>query len=107
MSTLSTGFPISERLSQLVEKDFVCDARYILVVEKEAIFYRLCEDKIFNLLPLVIICGRGFPDIATRKLLNAIATKFSLPVIGLFDYNCGGLGVWIAYKFGSRNGLRY
>jgi len=82
MSTLSTGFPISERLSQLVEKDFVCDARYILVVEKEAIFYRLCEDKIFNLLPLVIICGRGFPDIATRKLLNAIATKFSLPVIG-------------------------
>jgi meiotic recombination protein SPO11 len=41
-------------------------ARFILVVEKDAVFQRLVEDRLFDELPCVIITGRGMPDIASR-----------------------------------------
>jgi meiotic recombination protein SPO11 len=36
------------------------------VVEKDAIFQRLVEDRLFEALPCVLITGRGMPDIASR-----------------------------------------
>jgi hypothetical protein len=44
-------------------------ARFILVVEKDAIFQRLVEDRLFEALPCVLITGRGMPDIASRWAL--------------------------------------
>jgi hypothetical protein len=41
-------------------------ARFILVVEKDAIFQRLVEDRLFDAVPCVLITGRGMPDIASR-----------------------------------------
>jgi hypothetical protein len=41
-------------------------ARFILVVEKDAIFQRLVEDRLFEALPCILITGRGMPDIASR-----------------------------------------
>ncbi|CBK23594.2 uncharacterized protein [Blastocystis hominis] len=53
------------------------DAQFILVVEKDGIFKRLYEDRFFDILPCVIITGRGFPDIATRAFTHFLAVFFS------------------------------
>lgn len=52
------------------------DVRCILVIEKEGIFHRLCEDKFHIRYPCVLVCGCGFPDIATRALVSMLSRKF-------------------------------
>jgi DNA topoisomerase VI subunit A len=44
-------------------------ARYILVVEKDAVFQRLVEDRLHERLPLVLVTAKGNPDLATRAFL--------------------------------------
>eukprot|EP00775_Hariotina_reticulata_P005622 gene5622-5861_t len=90
-------------------------ARFILVVEKDAIFQRLVEDRLFDELPCVIITGRGMPDIASRAFLAALVRASSsqvsagdgggrrsalIPVLGLVDWNPAGVAILLSYKFG-------
>jgi hypothetical protein len=44
-------------------------ARYILVIEKDAIFQRLAEDRLHERLPLVLVTAKGNPDLATRAFI--------------------------------------
>ncbi len=76
-------------------------ARYVLVVEKQAVFARLCEDRIWQRLPVVLLCGCGVPDLSTRMLAHRIVTQLRLPVLGLFDWNPGGVAVWSVWRRGS------
>ena len=46
------------------------DAEFILLIEKDAAFMRLAEDRFYNTYPCVIISGKGQPDVATRLFLN-------------------------------------
>ncbi|PRP84885.1 meiotic recombination protein SPO11-2 [Planoprotostelium fungivorum] len=98
-----TGIPIANDLEWIDE--CTTDARYILIVEKESVFDRLCEDRIWASIPLIVICGRGFPDMATRKLVVRLSHKFHLTLLGLFDYNVGGYLVLQAYTNRSMNVL--
>jgi meiotic recombination protein SPO11 len=106
------------------------DARFIIVVEKDAVFQRLAEDRVFDTLPCILITAstatvpinlaqvdtsnqkahcaetEGFPDMATRGLLKRLHEELRLPVVGLFDWNPGGMGVYITYRYGSvKSGL--
>mmetsp|Transcript_11922 Transcript_11922/g.18026 ORF Transcript_11922/g.18026 Transcript_11922/m.18026 type:complete len:363 (-) Transcript_11922:117-1205(-) len=77
-------------------------ARVILVVEKEGIFHRLCEDRIFERIPCILITACGFPDIATRSLLHFVSSTYEeMEVIGICDFNPCGVGLLLTYKFGS------
>lgn len=38
---------------------------------------------------------------ALRVLLRRLQDELSLPIVGLFDWNPGGVGVMLAYKQGS------
>jgi meiotic recombination protein SPO11 len=49
------------------------DAEFILLIEKDAAFMRLAEDRFYNTYPCVIISGKGQPDVATRLFLNKVA----------------------------------
>lgn len=51
----------------------VCCAPQILVVEKDAIFQRLAEDRLWEVLPCVLITAKGFPDLATRAFLHKVS----------------------------------
>lgn len=42
------------------------DALFILLVEKDAAFMRLAEDRFYNTYPCIIITAKGQPDVATR-----------------------------------------
>mgnify|MGYP005681066873 CR=1 FL=1 len=61
------------------------DARCILVIEKEGVYTRLSEDKFFlNYLPCILVTGKGFPDIATRRWVRRMQKTLKIPVYGLW-----------------------
>lgn len=77
-------------------------ALFILVIEKECIFKRLYEDRIYDKYPCIIITGRGFPDISTRVYLHHLHMSFpTLPIYGLCDWNPFGLSLLLTYRCGS------
>ncbi|KAL8543576.1 hypothetical protein ACS0TY_004224 [Phlomoides rotata] len=98
----SSGYAISGDLDLLEKLVMKSDARYIIVVEKHAIFQRLAEDGLFNLIPCILITAKGYPDIGTRFLLHRMSREFpELPILGLVDWNPAGLAILCTFKFGS------
>uniref|UniRef100_M8BEM5 DNA topoisomerase (ATP-hydrolyzing) n=1 Tax=Aegilops tauschii TaxID=37682 RepID=M8BEM5_AEGTA len=76
-----SGHAITGDLNQLSRLNLSSDARYLILVEKDAIFQRLAEDRLYNQLPCILITAKGYPDIATR--------------------NPAGLSILCTYKYGS------
>ncbi|XP_073032111.1 meiotic recombination protein SPO11-2 [Primulina eburnea] len=98
----SSGYAISGDLIFLENLIMKSDARYIIVVEKHAIFQRLAEDRVFYQIPCILITAKGYPDIATRLLLHRMSREFSeLPILGLVDWNPAGLAILCTFKHGS------
>lgn len=52
--------------------EITSDADFIILVEKEAAYMRLAEDRFYNKYPCIVITGKGQPDIATRLFLRKI-----------------------------------
>ena len=42
------------------------DALFILLVEKDAAFMRLAEDRFYQTYPCIILTAKGQPDVASR-----------------------------------------
>ncbi|KAI9401229.1 hypothetical protein POPTR_001G099100v4 [Populus trichocarpa] len=98
----SSGYAISGDLDLLDRLVMKTDARYIIIVEKHAIFQRLAEDRLFNHIPSILITAKGYPDIATRFLLHRMSRTFpELPIMALVDWNPAGLAILCTFKFGS------
>ncbi|OVA16955.1 Spo11/DNA topoisomerase VI [Macleaya cordata] len=98
----SSGHAITGDLNLLEKVVIQSDARYIIVVEKHAIFQRLAEDCIFSQIPSILITAKGYPDIATRFLLHRLSRAFpNLPILALVDWNPAGLAILCTFKFGS------
>jgi meiotic recombination protein SPO11 len=85
-------------------------AEFVLVVEKDAIFSRLVEDKIWETVPCVLVTGCGMPCLATRAFLHHLHRKLGdeVPVLVLCDSNPYGLGILLCYAQGSKqDGRRF
>ena len=50
-------------------------AKFILLVEKDAAFMRLAEDRFYNKYPCIIITAKGQPDVATRLFLKKVHAR--------------------------------
>ncbi|URD93680.1 Type IIB DNA topoisomerase [Musa troglodytarum] len=61
------GYAITGDLCTLSKLVLHSDARYIIIIEKDAIFQRLAEDHFFNQIPCILITSKGYPDIATSS----------------------------------------
>jgi len=90
----------------LVERLALDDVRYVLIVEKEAVFRSLCSVDLASDARLgngVIITGKGYPDIATRELVNKLSTELTkeIPIVCLVDGDPHGLEILSTYRFGS------
>ncbi|KAK8752708.1 hypothetical protein OTU49_007044, partial [Cherax quadricarinatus] len=80
----------------------VSDARYILVVEKDATFQRLVEAQVHRSYgPSIIITGKGYPDVSTRQLVHRLWSVLRVPVLALTDADPYGLHIAALYKFGA------
>ncbi|MEW5297750.1 MAG: hypothetical protein WDW36_000934 [Sanguina aurantia] len=81
----------------------VSDARFILLVEKDAAFMRLAEDRFYNTYPCVIMTAKGQPDVASRLFLKKLKTTLKIPVLALVDSDPYGLKILSVYMQGSMN----
>jgi meiotic recombination protein SPO11 len=79
------------------------DAEFILLVEKEAAYMRMAEDRFYHKYPCIVITAKGQPDVATRMFLSRIAFELKIPVLGLVDSDPYGLKILSVYMSGSKN----
>lgn len=82
--------------------DIQSDAEFILIVEKDAAFLRLAEDRFYNKYPCIIITGKGQPDIATRMFVKKLQKELKLPVLGFVDSDPYGMKILLVYSIGSK-----
>lgn len=72
----------------------------VIIVEKEAVFRELYENLTEN---VILITGKGYPDIATRRLLNCIQTIYpQVNFYGLVDSDPHGIEILSIYRNGSK-----
>jgi len=82
--------------------DIQSSAKFILLVEKDAAFMRLAEDRFYNQYPCIIITGKGQPDVATRLFLKKVKETLNIPVLALVDADPYGLKILSVYSSGSK-----
>ncbi|XP_036608432.1 meiotic recombination protein SPO11 isoform X2 [Trichosurus vulpecula] len=83
-------------------RNLATDAKFLLIVEKDATFQRLLDDNFCNRLsPCIIITGKGVPDLNTRLLVKKLWDTFHLPIFTLVDADPHGIEIMCIYKYGS------
>ncbi|XP_071525266.1 meiotic recombination protein SPO11 [Panulirus ornatus] len=80
----------------------VSEARYILIVEKDATFQKLVESQVHRTFgPAILVTGKGYPDVSTRQLVHRLWRELRVPVLALTDADPYGLHIAAIYKFGA------
>ena len=79
------------------------DVRSVLLVEKETIFRALNSLRSGIVKEgLVMLCGKGYPDLNTRRLLLLLCEEKGVErVATLVDFDPDGVEIAATYKFGS------
>lgn len=77
------------------------DADFILVVEKNAIYERLNEDKFWQKHKAIIITTQGQAARGIRRLVQRLSVEHKLPVYVLTDANSWGWYIYSVIKAGS------
>eukprot|EP00002_Diphylleia_rotans_P020648 TRINITY_DN4001_c0_g1_i1.p1 TRINITY_DN4001_c0_g1~~TRINITY_DN4001_c0_g1_i1.p1 ORF type:complete len:434 (+),score=100.22 TRINITY_DN4001_c0_g1_i1:70-1371(+) len=78
-------------------------ADFILLIEKDAAFSRLAEDRFYNKYPCIMVTAKGQPDVATRLFLKKLKDTLHIPILGLVDSDPYGLKILSVYMSGSKN----
>jgi meiotic recombination protein SPO11 len=73
------------------------DALFVLLVEKDAAFMRLAEDRFYNKFPCIILTAKGQPDVASRLFLNKLKTELKIPILAVVDADPYGLKILSVY----------
>ena len=75
--------------------------KYILVIEKNAAFERLHEDKFWEKQNCIIITTQGQAARGPRRLIQRLSTEFNLPVYVFTDGDAYGWYIYSVIKYGS------
>jgi DNA topoisomerase-6 subunit A len=78
------------------------DAEYVLVVEKDALWQRLNEDKFWKKENCLLVTPKGQSTRGTRRLLRKLADN-KLPIYCLMDCDAWGWYIYWTIKTGSMN----
>ena len=78
-------------------------ADFILVVEKQAVWHRLNEDKFWQQHKCILMTSEGQAARGARRLLQRMATELKLPIYVLVDNDPWGLYIYSVLKQGSIN----
>ncbi|KAL4950849.1 Spo11/DNA topoisomerase VI subunit A [Aspergillus filifer] len=109
----STADCLIPRVQNIAELD-ISNVRWILIIEKEAVFRRLARD-IFHLRAAagkgILITGKGYPDLGTRAFARRILESIPLSqsqaqlrpptFYALVDGDPDGMAIMSTYKYGS------
>jgi len=77
------------------------NAKYVLVVEKDAIFNSLNMERFWEKEKCILITGKGQPDRSTRRMVRRLWEEYGLPVYVLTDSDPYGFYIYSVYKSGS------
>ncbi|KAM9589972.1 meiotic recombination protein SPO11 isoform 3-T3 [Trichechus inunguis] len=78
------------------------NAKFLLIVEKDATFQRLLDDNFCSKMsPCIMVTGKGVPDLNTRLLVKKLWDLFHIPVFALVDADPHGIEIMCIYKYGS------
>lgn len=78
-------------------------AKFILMVEKEAVWARLNEDKFWRRHNCILVTGQGQPPRGVRRLLYRMSNELKLPTYVLVDNDPWGYYIHSVIKQGSIN----
>ncbi|HKZ42353.1 MAG TPA: hypothetical protein VJ044_15420, partial [Candidatus Hodarchaeales archaeon] len=78
------------------------DAEFVLLIEKDAVFNRLAEDRFWEYLPCIIVTAKGQPDLATRAFVKRLRSELQIPIFGFMDADPYGLDILRVYTIGSK-----
>jgi len=74
---------------------------FILLVENDATFMRLGEEKFHRRFLYIIVCRKEKSDVPTMLFLRKISVELNLLVLELMDYDLGGLKIFNVSRYGS------
>ncbi len=77
------------------------NAKYILYMEKAAIFERLNEDKFWQKNNAILVTSQGQTTRGIRRLLQRLAEEENLPIYVLCDNDIFGAYIYSVIKYGS------
>jgi DNA topoisomerase-6 subunit A len=79
------------------------EAEFILLVEKQAVWHRLNEDRFWQKHNCILLTSEGQAARGARRLLQRMATELKLPIYILVDNDPWGLYIYSVLKQGSIN----
>jgi DNA topoisomerase-6 subunit A len=79
------------------------EAEFILVVEKQAVWHRLNEDRFWEKHNCILMTTEGQAARGARRLLQRMALELKLPIFVLVDNDPWGLYIYSVLKQGSIN----
>jgi DNA topoisomerase-6 subunit A len=77
------------------------DAKYVIYMEKAAVWERLHEDKFWAKQNCIIMSSQGQTTRGIRRLLQRLSTEHKLPIYVLADNDPWGWYIYSVLKFGS------
>lgn len=95
----SGGWSIPSTIDEIDFKSV--DAKYVLVIEKNAGFERLHEDRFWQKQNCILIGTGGQPSRGTRLLIQRLNSEYKLPVYVMTDSDSYGFYIYSVIKFGS------
>ncbi|MDD5416892.1 MAG: DNA topoisomerase IV subunit A [Candidatus Aenigmarchaeota archaeon] len=77
------------------------DAKFVIYMEKAAIWERLHEDRVWDKLNCIIISSQGQATRGIRRLLRRLNDEYKLPIYILVDNDPWGYYIYSVLKYGS------
>lgn len=95
----SGGWSIPSNVEEITFKKV--DAKFIIYMEKAAVWERLHEDKFWEKHKCIIMSSQGQTTRGIRRLLQRLHKEHKLPIYVLADYDPWGFYIYSVIKFGS------
>jgi len=99
----SSGWAIPSNTEPEMIKFEKCTAKFVLVIEKDAVWQRLNQDKFTQKHNCLILTGKGQPARGCRRLINRLHKELKLPIYVLCDGDGWGMYIYSVIKQGSIN----
>ncbi len=99
----SGGWSVPSIVEEHVVQLGKSEAKYVLLVEKDAVWKRFNEDKYWQREKCIIVTGQGQPPRGVRRLVQRLHSELGLPVYVLVDNDPWGFYIYSVLKQGSIN----
>jgi len=93
------GYSIPSITDELVFKKI--NAKYVLYMEKAAIYERLAEDRFWQKNNCILVTSQGQTTRGIRRLLQRLSEEENLPIYVMTDFDCWGFYIYSVVKYGS------